>query len=91
MLRILDYPLAPAVLAVVLGKTAEEKLRQSLLLSDGNFAIFYSPFYDRDGKGQEWWIAPITTWIAVILILLPIIIWAVRKMRGNETSVTEET
>jgi len=83
MLRILDYPLAPAVLAVVLGATAEEKLRQSLLLSDGNFAIFYSPFYDRDGRGQEWWIAPITTWIAVVLILLPVILRAVRTLRAR--------
>lgn len=86
MLRILDYPLAPAVLAVVLGTTAEEKMRQSLLLSDGDFAIFWNPFFDRDGKGQEWWIAPITTWIAVILIALPIIIWAVRRMRGATPS-----
>ncbi len=86
MLRILDYPLAPAVLAVVLGGTAEQKLRQSLLLSDGDFAIFYSPFFDRDGKGQEWWIAPITTWIAVILIALPIVVWGIRKMRGQTAS-----
>ena len=83
LLRILDYPLAPAVLAVVLGPIAEPKLRQSLLLSDGDFAIFYSPFFDRDGKGQEWWIAPITTWIALALILLPIILWASRKMRAK--------
>ena len=87
MLRILDYPLAPAVLAVVLGGTAEQKLRQSLLLSDGDFGVFYNPFFDRDGKGQEWWIAPITTWIAVILIALPIVIWAVRKMRGADKVV----
>lgn len=85
ILRILDYPLAPAVLAVVLGTTAEEKMRQSLLLSDGDFAIFWNPFFDRDGKGQEWWIAPVTTWIALILIALPIIIWAVRSMRGRNS------
>jgi putative tricarboxylic transport membrane protein len=91
LLRILDYPLAPAVLAVVLGTTAEEKMRQSLLLSDGDFAIFYNPFFDRDGKGQEWWIAPITTWIAVILIALPIILWAVRRMRGGSPATTEQS
>jgi len=82
LLRILDYPLAPAVLAVVLGPIAEPKLRQSLLLSDGDFGVFYNPFFDRDGKGQEWWIAPITTWIAVALILLPVVLWGVRKLRG---------
>jgi len=89
MLRILDYPLAPAVLAVVLGATAEEKLRQALLLSDGNFEVFYNPFFDRDGKGQEWWIAPVTTWIAVILIAMPIVLWAVRKVRGTSTQTAE--
>ena len=30
----------PAVLAIVLGPIAEPKLRQSLLLSDGDFSIF---------------------------------------------------
>ena len=43
MLRILDYPLAPAVLAVVLGGTTEEKMRQSLLLSDGDFRDLLQP------------------------------------------------
>ena len=60
LLRILDYPLAPAVLAVVLGPIAEPTLRQSLLLSDGSFGIFFTrPIA-----------APITI-IAIILIFLP--------------------
>jgi len=61
LLRILDYPLAPAVLAIVLGPIAEPKLRQSLLLSDGDFSIFFT----RPIAG------PITV-IAIILILLPL-------------------
>lgn len=82
-LRILDYPLAPAVLAVVLGSIAEEKLRQSLLLSDGNFEIFWNPFFDRDGRGQEWWIAPITTWCAIALILMPLVFYIRKRMRAK--------
>ena len=62
LLRILDYPLAPMVLAIVLGPIAEPKLRQSLLLSDGDFSIFFT----RPIAG------PITV-IAIILILLPLI------------------
>jgi putative tricarboxylic transport membrane protein len=62
LLRILDYPLAPAVLAIVLGPIAEPKLRQSLLLSDGDFSIFFT----RPIAG------PITV-IAIILILLPLL------------------
>lgn len=71
-LRILDYPLAPAALAIVLGGITEAKLRQSLQWSDGNFGIFYNPFFDRDGSGDTYWIAPIITWIAIILILMPL-------------------
>lgn len=70
-LRILDYPLAPAVLAIVLGPIAEPKLRQSLLFSDGDFSIFFT----RPIAG------PITV-LAIILILLPLLskIWrSVRK------------
>ena len=40
LLRILDYPLAPAVLAIVLAPPAEPKMRQSWLLSDGHPTIF---------------------------------------------------
>jgi putative tricarboxylic transport membrane protein len=36
----LDYPLAPLVLALVLGDLAENALRQSLIMSQGSLAIF---------------------------------------------------
>jgi putative tricarboxylic transport membrane protein len=38
----LKYPLAPLVLALVLGKMAESSFRQSMLLSDGALSIFWS-------------------------------------------------
>ncbi|MEM8571564.1 MAG: tripartite tricarboxylate transporter permease [Pseudomonadota bacterium] len=59
-LRKFDYPLAPAVLAIVLGPIAEPTLRQSLLLSSGDPTIFFT----RPIAG------PITI-IALILIFLP--------------------
>jgi putative tricarboxylic transport membrane protein len=37
-----DYPLAPMVLAIVLGDKAEEAFRQSLLASQGNLGVFWS-------------------------------------------------
>lgn len=67
-LRILDYPLAPAVLAIVLGPIAEPTLRQSLLLSDGSWSIFFT----RPIAG------PITV-IALILIFLPLLKFLRRK------------
>jgi putative tricarboxylic transport membrane protein len=60
VLRRFDYPLAPAVLAIVLGPIAEPTLRQSLLLSSGDPSIFFT----RPVAG------PITI-VAIILILLP--------------------
>src|SRR4030081_2058960 len=37
-----DYPLAPMVLAIVLGDKAEEAFRQSLLGSGGSLGVFWS-------------------------------------------------
>jgi putative tricarboxylic transport membrane protein len=61
-MRKFDYPLAPAVLAIVLGPIAEPTMRQSLLLSSGDPMIFFT----RPIAG------PITV-VAIILILLPAI------------------
>ncbi len=38
----LRYPLAPLVLALVLGDMAETSFRQSMLLSGGNVSVFWS-------------------------------------------------
>jgi putative tricarboxylic transport membrane protein len=38
----LKYPMAPLVLALVLGDMAEASFRQSMLLSQGNLSIFWS-------------------------------------------------
>jgi putative tricarboxylic transport membrane protein len=38
----LKYPLAPLVLALVLGDMAEASFRQSMLLSQGALSIFWS-------------------------------------------------
>ncbi|MGI9462893.1 MAG: tripartite tricarboxylate transporter permease, partial [Aestuariivirgaceae bacterium] len=73
VLRVLDYPLAPAVLAIVLGPIAEPKLRQSLLLSDGDPSIFLT----RPIAG------PITV-IAIILIFLPLIKLIWNKIKGSK-------
>jgi putative tricarboxylic transport membrane protein len=38
----LDYPLAPLVLALVLGDRAEDSFRQSMLMAQGDLRIFYA-------------------------------------------------
>ncbi|MCG8561959.1 MAG: tripartite tricarboxylate transporter permease, partial [Hyphomicrobiales bacterium] len=62
LMRKLDYPLAPAVLAIVLGPLAEPALRQSLLIDNGSFAIFFTRPYS----------APIMI-TALILLALPFV------------------
>src|SRR5262249_30411974 len=42
VLKKCDYPLAPMVLAIVLGDKAEEAFRQSLLGSGGSLGVFFS-------------------------------------------------
>ena len=36
----LDYPIAPLILAMVLGDKAEDAFRQSMLMSGGNLSVF---------------------------------------------------
>jgi putative tricarboxylic transport membrane protein len=38
----LDYPMAPMVLALVLGDRAEDSFRQAMLISQGNLSVFFS-------------------------------------------------
>ena len=67
----LDYPLAPLVLALVLGDISENALRQSLIMSQGSLAIFAT--------------RPITAVItaaAIFFFALPVITPWWRRLRG---------
>ena len=78
-----------AALAIVLGSITEAKLRQSLLWSDGSPAIFFNPWFDRDGTGETYWIAPIISWIAIVLILLPLFTYIRKWMRQRAARTPE--
>jgi putative tricarboxylic transport membrane protein len=67
----LDYPLAPLVLALVLGDMAENSLRQSLIMSQGSLAIFFT----RP-------IAGAITALALFFFALPMITPWWRKLMG---------
>jgi putative tricarboxylic transport membrane protein len=58
----LNYPLAPMVLALVLGRTAESNFRSALLGSQGDFSVFWS-------NGL---VASITG-LALLLLVLPLV------------------
>ena len=61
LLRKLSYPMAPAVLAIVLGPLAETSLRQSLLMNHGSPTILF----ERPLSGM-------IIIIAIILLLIPL-------------------
>jgi putative tricarboxylic transport membrane protein len=66
----LDYPLAPLVLAIVLGDRAEDSFRQSMLLSQGDVRIMWSnPL-----------VGSITS-LAVLLLFWPLISKVIGKLR----------
>ena len=69
LLRKLNYPVAPAVLAIVLGPLAERSLRQSLLASQGDMLTFV----ERPISG-------ICILCAVLLICYPLF----RKLRNKK-------
>jgi len=75
LLRKLDYPLAPAVLAIVLGPIAEPALRQSLLIANGDPTVFLT----RPIAG------PITI-VAIILLLLPLFKLIRDKLRKRKST-----
>jgi len=68
----LDYPLAPLVLALVLGDLAENALRQSLIMSQGSLLIFLT----RPISGA-------ITAVAVFFFALPVITPYWRRLRGR--------
>ncbi|BDX21135.1 tricarboxylate transporter [Polynucleobacter sp. TUM22923] len=58
----LDYPMAPMVLALVLGDRAEDSFRQSMLISQGSLDVFFSNYL----------VSGITA-LALLLLFWPII------------------
>jgi putative tricarboxylic transport membrane protein len=76
----LDYPLAPLVLALVLGDLAENALRQSLIMSQGSLAIFVT----RP-------LAGLITALAIFFFVLPVITpwWHARRGRVASPSLRE--
>jgi len=61
ILRLYDYPMAPLILAFVLGGLMEENLRRSLLISDGSWTFL--------------WDRPLT--LCIMIVILIIIGWQI--------------
>jgi len=68
----LHYPLAPMVLAIVLGDRAESSFRQAMLMSQGDLSILFSNTL----------VGGITT-LALALVLWPLANWLWRRAKGD--------
>ena len=68
----LDYPLAPLVLALVLGDRAEDSFRQSMLIAQGDMSIFFSNTLVGSITG-----------LALVMLFWPLLSLGLAKMRGK--------
>lgn len=72
VLRKLGFPLAPLVVALVLGAPTEQALRQSMIMSDGSLMIFFERSISM----------PLMV-VAILLVLLPLFQFVVGRMRHS--------
>ena len=70
VMKKLEYPIVPLVLALVLGRLAENSLRQALMISGGSLSIFFT----RP-------ISAIFIAAAILAYLTPVIRWALKSFR----------
>jgi putative tricarboxylic transport membrane protein len=68
----LQYPLAPMVLAIVLGDATEASFRQAMLVSQGEMSVFFS-----NGLVGS------LTGLALFLLFWPVISLGIARARGR--------
>jgi len=68
----LSYPLAPLVLAIVLGDRAEASFRQAMLISQGDMSVFFSNSLVGSLTG-----------LSMFLLFWPLLAWGIAKARGK--------
>ncbi|MCG6876499.1 MAG: tripartite tricarboxylate transporter permease [Betaproteobacteria bacterium] len=72
VMRKLNYPLAPLVLALVLGDRAENSFRQSMIMSQGDMAILFSNAL----------VGGLTT-LALFLLFWPVLASLIKRIKGG--------
>src|ERR687895_228219 len=68
----LSYPLAPLVLAIVLGDNAESSFRQAMLMSQGDLSILFSKK-----------LVGFMTTLALVLLFWPLLTWLLSRFRAS--------
>lgn len=67
--RKLDYPMAPLILGLVLGPKTEDSFRQSLMLAQGDYSIFFESL-----------ISTVFLSIGLLMIFMPIMKYIFKKL-----------
>jgi putative tricarboxylic transport membrane protein len=70
LLKKTSYPLAPMVLAIVLGDRAEASFRQAMLIGQGDLLIFFS-------NG----LVGTLTGLSLLLLFSPLLTWGISRLR----------
>ncbi|AHK19769.1 tripartite tricarboxylate transporter permease [Yersinia similis] len=78
LLRKMNFPMSPLILGFVLGEMLEQNLRRALSISNGDYTILWSST-----------IAQSLLILAVIVLILPLLLWIVRKRRQINTPVNQ--
>src|SRR5207253_3496343 len=65
----IGYPLAPLVLALVLGDRAEDSFRQSMLISQGDMSVFFSN-----------WLVGAITGLSMLMLIWPLVSRVIARM-----------
>ncbi len=69
----LDYPIAPLVLAMVIGDKAEDAFRQSMIMSQGSIGVLWSSP-----------LVGVLSTLAIVLLLVPVFTaWRARRRKGH--------
>ena len=77
IMKKLRYPIVPLVLGLVLGRLAENSLRQALTISGGSLSIFFTKP-----------ISAIFIAAAILAYLTPVIRWALKGLRSPKVDVS---
>jgi putative tricarboxylic transport membrane protein len=80
LMKKLDYPLAPLVLAMVIGDKAEDAFKQSMLLSQGSLGVLW----------QNWLVGTLTT-VAILFLLWPLVAMLLSRRGAVATVAPSES
>jgi len=75
-MRVLDLPLVPAVLGLVLGPMAEQQFRRAVAISDGDFGVFVT--------------RPISAVLLATAVAMLVVPWLLRRGWRRPREVADE-